>query len=299
MIYDILLDIGGTGIKAGFFSVENKYISDFYNFEALSSESKDLIINQFVNICNIIWDKIDNNKKKIRSIKMAFPGPFDYKNGISKMRGISKYESLFQVSIPIEMINFSKAKNVEFIPNKIEDFVFINDVESYSLGCIDKYKLFEGNRVFYICIGTGAGSAYSIDGDISTDINEGIAHNGWIYSTLYKDSIIDDYISSRGIIKLSKKYFGEPISPLDLSKMVRDGDQVAKKVYEEFEDNLNGAIFPLISKFKGNKLVLGGNISNSSELFIGKIKKRCIESKVDIIVESNTSKMAMIGLCKL
>jgi glucokinase len=299
MLYDILLDIGGTGIKGGFFSVENKTISDSYHFISNADKEKEVIIKHLSSICSQIWDEIEDDDKRIRNIRMAFPGPFDYKKGISKVKGLAKYESLLDVSIPNEMMSLSTKENYLFIPKNDFDFKFINDVEAYALGVMNQRKFFQGYRVIYLCIGTGSGSAYSVNGKIAYDSAQGIPENGWVYPISYQDSIIDDYISVRGINKLAQKYCNKVYSPLELSMMVKNGNDHALQAYREFGDHLNAALLPLLKRFRANTFVIGGNISHSSEMFITPIKESCKELGIDIIIESDTSNLVMIGLTML
>jgi glucokinase len=227
---------------------------------------------------------------------MAFPGPFDYNKGISLMKGLAKYESLYQVSIPAQMISLGKKENFSFIPQSEGDFKFINDVEAYARGVMDKRKLLQGFRVIYLCIGTGAGSAYSIDGQISTDYSENIPQNGWIYPVPFKASIIDDYISVRGINKLARKYCNNSFSPLELSKMAILGNSQAVNAYIEFGENLSLALLPLLTRFQANTFVIGGNISRSSELFLTPVEESCMKLGIAVIIESDTSRQIMMGL---
>jgi glucokinase len=299
MRYDLLLDIGGTGIKGGYHSIDSNVVSDFYEFPSHSDQDKEVIIRHISNILSRIWDRIEEEDKRIRYIKMAFPGPFDYSNGISLMKGLAKYESLYQVSIPAQLVCLGKEENYRFLPQSEGDYKFINDVEAYARGVMDKRKLLQGFRVIYLCIGTGAGSAYSIDGQISTDQSENIPENGWIYPVPYKASIIDDYISVRGINKLARKYCNNSFSPLELSKMAILGNGQAKNAYQEFGEDLSLALLPLLTRFQANAFVIGGNISRSSELFISSVEEHCKDLGIDVIIESDTSRQIMMGLTKL
>lgn len=299
MLYDILLDVGGTGIKGGYYNTGKNILSDSYNFISNSDKEKDVIIKHFITICGRIWEQIHDDNKRIRSIRMAFPGPFDYGKGISKIKGLAKYESLYSVSIPDEMIHLGIKENYDFIPRSNNDFQFVNDVEAYALGAMNKRNLYQGYRVIYVCIGTGCGSAFSIDGQISTDRSQGILENGWIYSLPFKDMVIDEYISARGINKLALRYCNQALSPLELSKIAENGNKEAIQAYKEFGDDLAAALLPLLKQFKANTLVIGGNISRSSDLFISPLKESCKALGVDLIIESDTSRLTMLGLTTL
>ncbi len=299
MIYDILLDVGGTGIKGGYFSVEENKISDIYTFPSNAEREKEVIIKHFTALCHHIWNQIEDGEKTIRHVRMAFPGPFDYAKGISRVKGLAKYESLYGISIPYEMIRLGKKENYRFIPRDETDYKFINDVEAYALGAMNKRRLFQGSRVLYLCIGTGSGSAYSIDGRIAADASEGIPENGWIYPVPYKNSILDDYISVRGINKLAQRHCNKPFSPLELSQMAREGDIQAIEAYKEFGEDLKAGLLPLLKKFRANTCVIGGNISRSSGLFVSPVKDSCDELGIDLIIESETSELILCGLTKL
>ena len=297
MFYDILLDIGGTGIKGSFYSVEKNMISEFHRFDSHSDKEKDVIIKHLSYICSQIWDAIKEEDKKVRCIRMAFPGPFEYEKGIPKMKGLTKYESLYDVSIPKELIHLGLRENYAFLPINESDYKFMNDVEAYAIGVMNQRKFFQGYRVLYLCIGTGAGSAYSVDGGISYDQAQGIPDHGWIYPIPYQASIIDDYLSARGVCKLAQKYCNNVLTPLELSVMAKNGDDNAIQAYQEFGENLNYALLPLLIQFGANTLVIGGMISHSSELFLSAMKD-CYKLGIDIILESDTSRLAMIGLTK-
>lgn len=299
MRYDILLDIGGTGIKGGYYCVDNEVISDFWDFPSNSDKEKEVILRHISYICSRIWEQIRDADKRIRTLRMAFPGPFDYRYGIPKLQGLAKYESLYGVSLPKELIHLSVTENVNYLPQNEGDYQFINDVEAYALGAMNKWKLYQGARVIYLCIGTGSGSAYSIDGQIAKEQSEGIPQNGWVYPVLFQDSIIDDYISIRGINKLAAKYCNNSLSPLELSKMAMEGNSQALKAYKEFGENLAAAFLPLLKGFRANTFVIGGNISRSSELFLSSVEMGCRELGIDIIIESDTSRQIMMGLTKL
>ena len=299
MLYDILLDVGGTGIKGGYYFVEDEVISELYCFPSHSDQEKDVIIKHLSSICGQIWDSIKDEDKKVRSIRMAFPGPFEYDKGISKMKGLAKYESLINASIPKELICLGLKEAYPFLPKNEADYKFMNDVKAYATGVMKQRGLSQGYRVLYLCIGTGAGSAYSVDGEISCDRAQGIPEHGWIYSIAYQNSIIDDYISARGIGKLAQKYCNKALTPLELSAMAQNGDDKAIQAYQEFGENLKAALLPLLLQFGANTLVIGGKISLSGELFLTPIKESCARLGIDILLESDTSRLAIMGLTML
>lgn len=97
----IMLDVGGTEIKGGVFDVSGALLGGIRNFQAKAGENPDTI---FENFCHIISDLGGGfPKEKLEGIGMAFPGPFDYEQGISLMRGLNKYDQIYGMRIPEEL----------------------------------------------------------------------------------------------------------------------------------------------------------------------------------------------------
>lgn len=62
-----------------------------------SSGSADYILDKFA---QCIGAAITASGVEVRNVGMAFPGPFDYVNGISTVFGVAKYERIFGLDIP-------------------------------------------------------------------------------------------------------------------------------------------------------------------------------------------------------
>ena len=161
-----LLDIGGTAIKMQAVSADGSLIGSIMRFPSLSSESCSVIA---ANVADIAM--ADGKLGKPLAIAMAFPGPFDYGNGISYMKGLGKYESIY--GQPLRPLIAEKlAYDVPM--------VFINDVEAFALGAAAKCR----GRAIAVAIGTGCGSAFISDGRIIKE-GPGIPENGWIYVEVF------------------------------------------------------------------------------------------------------------------
>lgn len=78
----LMMDVGGTGIKAGLFSRSGEMVERVRSFPARAKEGSEEI---FRNFACIIQEMAKD--RMVEGIGMAFPGPFDYEKGISLMRG--------------------------------------------------------------------------------------------------------------------------------------------------------------------------------------------------------------------
>lgn len=281
----LLADVGGTEIKCGICD-ENGQIVSIEHFPADAKAGREEILGHFAEVIEKMMDLAGDCP--IGGIGMAFPGPFDYARGISLMQGLDKYDSIY--GIPI---GEAVAERIEGI--KASDFKFLHDVEAFAVGESRFGDCKRADRIFCLCIGTGAGSAF-IKGGQAVKQGFGVPENGWIYSRPFKETIIDDYISVRGLRKLSQKALGKSLDGRALYDLCMAGDEGAKKVYEAFGNNLCEAIAHFIESFKPEALVLGGQISGSFEFFGQRLSELCRRKDIEIYLEKETSARAMQGL---
>ena len=281
----LLADVGGTEIKCGICD-ENGQLVWRERFLADAKAGREEILSHFAAVFQSMTDRAGGCP--IGGIGMAFPGPFDYSRGISLMRGLDKYDSIYGIPIGEAL-----AERIDGI--KASDFKFLHDVEAFAVGESRFGDCRKADRIFCLCIGTGAGSAF-IRGGQAVKQGPDVSENGWIYSTPFKKTIIDDYISVRGLKKLSEKFLGKPLDGKALYDLCMAGDARAKKAYEVFGNDLFEAIAPFIESFKPQAIVFGGQISGSFEFFGRQTLKLCREKGNEIYLEKETSVRAMQGL---
>ena len=250
----IMLDVGGTEIKGGVFDVSGALLGGIRNFQAKAGENPDTI---FENFCHIISDLGGGfPKEKLEGIGMAFPGPFDYEQGISLMRGLNKYDQIYGMRIPEELRKRSrKLERVKIL--------FRHDVEAFARGVYRFGMKKQQEKVLCLCIGTGAGSAFLENGEALKKKTEAVPENGWIYNSAFRDSILDDYLSVRGLKRLSREIMGEEMDGKRLSELCSEKNPGALKVYREFGKILYEGILPFLDSFKPQALILGGQITKS------------------------------------
>ena len=254
MITDLLIDVGGTGIK-GTACTLDRQTGSILEFPAHADAPQDRLLAHFADILRSLA-----GENRIRCVAMAFPGPFDYDRGIPYMQGIGKYESIYGICLP---------EALSALGIRAERWVFINDVSAYALGVAS--LLPAKHRALAVCLGTGAGSAFLIDGKLCTDASEGIPENGWIYALPYRDSIVDDYLSDRGIRRLSRSLLGQEHSPRELN----DGNPYAEPVWQAFGKDAAAALLPVFQAFRPTDFVTGGKICLAWERFGGPLEDLC------------------------
>lgn len=312
MGYYIALDVGGTNIKAGV--IDNKGLiidGTLKTYEAKANESKEIIFNNLLNVIKEQANSIDSMDFIINGIGLAFPGPFDYEKGISYITGINKYESLYGLNVKNELTNY--IHNDKFFKNKLDykfTILFDNDANLFALGEYYSGKAKNYCRSICICLGTGIGSAFVENGSL-IKFRADVPQNGWVYDTPFKDSIVDNYISSRGIIRLAKNINENVlnknslnenslnVSVREIAEKARQGDSSAKIIFDTFGTLMGEALLTYIESFKPNAIVLGGQISKSSDLFKDSFNSAITPFEPVIEISENSSISTLIGIYNL
>jgi glucokinase len=298
MKWILLLDVGGTGIKGSVCNLtENSDIRRLKEYPAYADRNKEKIIRNFIYIFTDLIRQIVDDEKSIEAVGLAFPGDFDFENGIPLITNLKKYDSIYGVNLKNEFrekIAVSDFKD-RFMPDY--RIFFIHDIAAFLIGEIDyldrKYK-----KIMACCIGTGTGSAFYAGGNIVDHAYAGVPFKGWIYNTPFKESIIDDYISTRGLMRISGEIVGKSMNGKELDNLARKGDGRAEQVFKQFGVLLAQCLEQFIASFGPDCLVLGGQNAKSADLFSGPLQEVCTRHGTDIIVEKASSDLSLAGLLK-
>ncbi len=280
----IMLDAGGTNIKSCVMDASGLLEGGISECPSLSGEDEGTI---FSNLASVIAREA-GKCASCEGIGFAFPGPFDYDAGVSLMRGIGKYDSIYGLSIR-ERLNDYLPQPLRALP-----MLFAHDVMAFAEG-VAAMPQFRRGRMIALVIGTGAGSAFVEDGRCLKGGRDGIPENGWIYNQAFRASIIDDYISARGQDRLAVKHFGKAVSGRRLDELAAAGDGRALAVFNEFGSALAEAVMPYIISFHPDTIVLAGQIARSARFFISPLAEAAGE-RVSIHVEPETSLRIFQGL---
>ena len=291
--YYLMMDVGGTGIKVGIFDQTGQLLKMIKKFPSYSKEDREIIFTNFANIIETMGTDFLKEEDDFCGIGMAFPGPFDYVRGISLMKGLDKYDDIYGIPLSEEILK--RVKNKSRISQNGCPFLFLHDVEAFALGESRFGAMAEAGKLFCLCIGTGAGSAFVKNGQIVKNARD-IPENGWIYNSPYKEGVIDDYISVQGLKRCSEKFFHNGLNGAELYKMAIEGEKRAIEVFHSFGDDIMQAIKPFLLEFHPDALVFGGQISKSFPFFGGEIECFCSDHGIQISITEDTSKRAMEGL---
>ncbi len=279
----ISLDVGGTEIKAAPVSGDGELLMELRHFPAQSDRSAEEILGNMTRIINVMRSEGD----VIEKICFAFPGPFDYQNGVSLIRGLDKYDSLYGVNLR------------EYFAGKFgipaENVRFCNDVAGFALGEMYFGKAGVSGKAMFVCIGTGCGSAFSIGGQLCGGGEDNVPTDGYIYNHPFMDGCVDDYISKRGIAAITESVLGTPLNGKELEDLTRGGNSGAVRCYGIFGGRLKDALSPFLDSFKPDVLCVGGQITKNGERFLSPLAEKCGEIGCRLYTSDDTSKSAVLG----
>jgi glucokinase len=274
-------DIGGSHISCAAVDLQSgKILKDTLSERSVNNQaSADEIISVWSEALLSSMTKVPT--EQIKGIGFAMPGPFDYVKGISYIKGVAKYESLYGINVTdaiAERLNVS------------EDFLirFMNDASAFAVG-----EAWAGNaatfaRSLSITLGTGFGSAF-ISNRIPVVDGELVPRLGCIYHLPYRDGIADDYFSTRGLLGRYKNSSGHELSGVKELAALALTDTLVADLFTDFGVNAGIFLAPWLKKFQAEILVIGGNISNAYSLF-GEAFEASLKN------ESCTCRVALSGL---
>jgi len=117
------------------------------------------------------------------------------------------------------------------------------------------------NSVVGFTLGTGIGCAIVLNQKIWNGATETA---GEIWTSPYKDGIIEDYVSGAGVSKIYKSISGEDRSSLEIFQLAENGDSEALKTWEEFGRHAAVAVSWATNLLDPEIIVLGGSITKAA-----------------------------------
>jgi predicted NBD/HSP70 family sugar kinase/mannose-6-phosphate isomerase class I len=257
--YAIGIDIGGSHIGVAIVDIYNKRVLPKTKIHKSVDSKKDAstILEIWV---KCIKDCLLNFDYTIEGIGISIPGPFNYDKGISEMLNCNKYETLYG----LDLRNFLWGKLKTWIKEP-DNIIFINDADSFLLGETWSENIMNGRKIG-VTLGTGIGSAFMLDGVIIKNTSD-VPENGYVFNLPFKEKLAEDWISTEWFLNAYKEHFGKSIENV---KEISEKAIVSVKVQEiftEFGYNLGTFLEPILSKFKTDTILFGGNICKSYTLF--------------------------------
>ena len=251
------VDVGGTKIKTGVVTFDGEVLYEPLTIATKAMDAKEHIVGRIIDSITSIMELSHLEKSDIRGIGLGVTGPLDVKNG-----------KILQCN-NLPTMDFFPLRNV--IEKEFNLPVFMNnDANAMILG-----ECFWGagkgsNCVLGITLGTGLGCAVVIDKKIWMGATETA---GEIWISPYKDGIIEDVVSGRGVSKLYEKLSGHKVNAEEVTARAHNGDTAAKSAWDEFGKAIAFALSWSINLIDPDTVIIGGSIANAMELFLPSLEE--------------------------
>ncbi len=279
----LCLDVGGTEIKGAALGEEGALLGKLTHFPAHSQESAPFLLDHFTAILR----QLTPEDGSVSAVGLAFPGPFDYEKGICLIRGLKKYDALYGMELGKELALRLYLPRHPF---------FLNDVQGFALGEMGFGAAQGAQKAMFVCIGTGCGSAFGWEGNLADASVPGVPPDGYLYPVPFLEGCIDDYISRRGLKRLSQEILGEALEGKELAQRVQQGQEGARECFARFGLRLRDALLPFLESYGPQVLCLGGQITRSGPLFLGPLQEACHARNISLSVTADTSLRTIQGL---
>jgi predicted NBD/HSP70 family sugar kinase/mannose-6-phosphate isomerase class I len=234
--------------------------------------------------------KMTNGNAVVWGFGFAMPGPFDYLRGISRIEGVQKFDSMFGLNV--------KEAFRSVLNGQAGSLTFINDATAFAVGEYYAGAAKGSKKCLVITLGTGFGTTFLIEG-IPHVKGAGIPDDGYLYNIPFKESIADDYFSTRWFVNTWREMTCENAGGVkEIAQYAQQGSPQAKAVFDEFSSGLVDFLVPWLSQFGPDTLVFGGNIAKASPLFlpvlVSKLEKKNI-SGISIRTSELWDRAPLIG----
>lgn len=269
--FALAADVGGTHITAALIDITNRKIilPSLVRTPVESNADADQIIQAWSQCMLDAKSNVD-----ILKICLAMPGPFDYEEGISMMKGQGKYDALYGLNI----------EHLLGVAMQMETSKFFAENDA---ACFLQGEVFAGcatdgfEKVIGVTLGTGLGTAV---------YEKGRSRSADLWSFPFYDSIAEDYLSTRWFVQQYERLTGKKVSGVKEIAVQTQTDPFISSIFQEFGKNLANFLNCFIEKEKAEAVVIGGNIANAYELFRSET-----EENIDARFSSVQIKKSILG----
>jgi len=248
----LVYDVGGSHVAAAVCRGSDYQLGPIVSAPYPAEQTSEA----FIAFLHSLGVKASAGFEGVSGAELAFPGPFDFAAGISRMK--HKLPFLYGVDQRQAL-----AASFGWQPAQVR---FLHDSAAFLLGEIGAGAARSLPRAVGITLGTGIGSAFAIDGRVVTE-GAGVPLDGEIWDLPYQDGIVEDYLSTRGIQGSYEERTGTLREVVEIASAVAD-DPDAAAVFADFGRRLGIALRMVLAVFAPQVVVLGGAISRSAPLFL-------------------------------
>ncbi|MDP9115813.1 MAG: ROK family protein [Actinomycetota bacterium] len=248
-----VLEIGGTHVTGALVDAHTWHLVESHRRPLNSNGDAEEIVGAFV----AAGDQL--NALAGLTWGVAMPDPFDYTNGIATFRDVGKFDAIYGMDIRQALTRRLKARPAHI--------AFLNDADAFVLGEWTSGSAVGYRRCVGITLGTGIGSGWLIDGEITVRA-PGVPDLGRARNLKAYGAGLEETVSSRGIRRNYAGRTGDTKADVaDIADRARGGDSAAVQTLRHTFEGLGQALAPAARDFGADVVVIGGSMARSWDLF--------------------------------
>ncbi len=310
----VAVDAGGTYFKSGLLARTGVLAGTFVQHPVNSQGGREEILETYASVLSANLDAARRRRLRVAGIGVSTPGPFDYRAGCSLMR--HKFQAIRGLPLPPEL-----RRRLALTPDL--PIAFLYDCHAFLLGEHAAGAARGFRNAAGVTLGTGLGMSALADGRILHDGRYGPHPEYVIYNRPYGDAILEERVSSRGILRRyaelagggTENGSGEGVAGVieggvsggvrggvkELADRALAGDRLCLQVFAETAEVLAGQLAPILRRLRAECLLLGGQISKSFDLLGPPLKGRLEQAGmggVDVRPAENIDHASLIGAAR-
>lgn len=269
------VDVGGTTIKMGFFTVEGELLEK-WEIPTRRENNSEKVLPDIAAAIDAKLQEKGISKEEVSGVGFGVPGPVT-KEGIIKMNANLGWRDKHAAKELGELTGLPCMGG--------------NDVRTAGLGEMWKGGAAEYKNAVFLTLGTGVGSAIIIEGNVILGAAGAAGEIGHIKVDMEETESCgcggvgcsEQYASATGIVRMAKKALeaSEKASLLRegevTAKAVFDaykaGDEMATEVVEKFGHYLGYSLAATAAVLDPEAFIIGGGVSKAGEVVLDVVQK--------------------------
>lgn len=289
------VDIGGTTVKMGLFTVDGK-VTDKWEIPTRKEENGKYILED---IAKSVKERMQRDTlEDIAGLGIGVPGPVKEDGTVLKCANLGW--GVFNVADTVRELT------------GIENVKVGNDANVAALG-----EMWQGggkgyNNLVMVTLGTGVGGGVILGGKILTGSNGAGGEIGHIRVNYEEKDVcgcgktgcLEQYASATGVVRLAKKALekkekkttlvADDLSAKAVFDAAKAGDELAMDIVEKFGFYLGMALAHISQVIDPEVFVIGGGVARAGQIIIDEVSKN-YEENVMFALKNKAFKMAELG----
>lgn len=311
-VHYVGVDLGGTTLSAAVVDITSGEVVGRHQVPTLAKEGHDAVMARMVNLIQQAMADAGLSREQVGGVGIGVPGVLDMEQGLV----------LFLPNLPGTWPNVPLKATIEAGTGLSTHL--LNDVRSFTLG----EKTFGAGRevdtMVCLAIGTGIGGGMVINGKLHLGIGGTAGEVGHQVIDPYgppcgcgSRGCLEAFASGPAITAMALKaitqglttriaelvdYDLNQVTPEVIARAAREGDPIAKDIYERAGFYIGIGVANLITIISPQMVVIGGGVALAGDLLFAPIRRTVLErvhvmpvEKVQIVPAKLGTDAGMIG----